>query len=59
MGAEVLGRIFEPLFSARKKGQGAGLGLSQVYGIVKRHDGWVEVKSEPGRGSEFTVFLPA
>ncbi|MCX5792901.1 MAG: ATP-binding protein [Elusimicrobia bacterium] len=56
---EVLERLFEPLFSTRKKRQGAGLGLSMVYGLVKQHNGWVEVKSEPGQGSEFSLYLPA
>jgi two-component system cell cycle sensor histidine kinase/response regulator CckA len=59
ISAEVMERLFEPLFSARKRGNGAGLGLSTVYGIIKQHNGWVEVKSEPGRGSEFALFLPA
>lgn len=58
MSAEVLDRLFEPLFSTSKKGLGVGFGLSTVYGVVKQHNGWVEVKSEPGRGSEFSLFLP-
>lgn len=56
---ETYERLFEPLFSTRKKGSGAGLSLSMVYGLAKQHNGRVEVKSKPGRGSEFTVFLPA
>ncbi|MBI4802932.1 MAG: hypothetical protein HY796_10455 [Elusimicrobia bacterium] len=56
---EVFEHLFEPLFSTRKKGLGTGLGLSMVYGVVKQHNGWVEVKSEPGLGSEFMIFLPA
>ena len=55
---EVFERLFEPLFSTGKKGLGTGLGLSMVYGVVKQHNGWVEVKSEHGRGSEFSIFLP-
>ncbi len=51
-------RLFEPLFSTKDKKSGAGLGLSTVYGVVKQHNGWVEAKTEPGRGSEFSVFLP-
>ena len=56
---ENLEYLFEPLFTAVKKGVGAGLGLAAVYGVMKQHNGWVEVKSEPGRGSEFALFLPA
>lgn len=56
---EVFERLFEPLFSTREKGPRAGFGLSTVYGVVRQHNGWVEVRSEPGQGSEFTLFLPA
>lgn len=56
---ETLEHLFEPLFSTNKKGAGAGFGLAAVYGVMKQHNGWVEVKSEPGRGSEFSIFLPA
>ena len=55
--AEELVRIFEPLYST--KPQGTGLGLSISYGIVERHNGHIEVQSELGAGSTFTVFLPA
>lgn len=50
--------LFEPFFTTRDTGEGTGLGLSIVHGIVSEHGGWVDVKSEPGRGSEFTVYLP-
>lgn len=56
---ETLEHLFEPLFSTSKKGAGSGFGLAAVYGVVKQHNGWLEVKSGPGRGSEFALFLPA
>ena len=56
---ENLEHLFEPLFTVVKKGVGAGLGLAAVYGVVKQHNGWEGVKSEPGRGSEVVLFPPA
>lgn len=56
---ELLDQIFEPFFTTKERGKGTGLGLSAVYGIVRSHGGFIDIKSTPGVGSDFEVHFPA
>jgi len=59
MAKEVLERALEPFFTTKAEGRGTGLGLTQVYGIVKAHRGQLEIRSEPGQGTRVTLTFPA
>ncbi|MGH7969850.1 MAG: two-component system sensor histidine kinase NtrB, partial [Limisphaerales bacterium] len=58
MTPEIKARLFEPFFTTKATKRASGLGLATVHGLIKQHAGWIEVNSQPGAGSKFSVFLP-